>query len=300
MSDNPFGKLSSAGLDFTPTIRNDTYPSIDPTKANLSGKSVLITGASKGLGRATALSFAKAGASTIIIAARSPLNSLLPTLKAAAQEANRPEPKIITLSLDVTDESSVSAAAETISKELKTLDILINNAGYLESPWLPVADSNPTDWWASMTTNIKGPYLVTRAFLPLVLASPTKTIINMSSVGAHRMAPGASAYQTSKLASCRFTEFLVVEYGKQGLIALAVHPGGVKTDLANGMPEWMHKVLIDEPELAADSMVWLVRERREWLSGRFVSCTWDVDELTGKKEKILEGDLLKVRMAVEF
>lgn len=150
-----------------------------------------------------------------------------------------------------------------------------------------------------MTTNIKGTYLVTRAFLPLLLASPTKTVLNISSVGAHRIAPGASAYQTAKLAICRFTEFLVVEYGKGGLIALAVHPGGVKTELAHGMPEWMHAVLIDEPELSADSMVWLASERREWLSGRYVSCTWNVDELEGKKEKVLEGDLLKVRMAVE-
>lgn len=288
------------GLDFTPTIHNDTYPSIDPTKANLQGKSVLITGASKGVGRATALSFAKAGASPIIIAARSSLTSLVPELKSAAQKANRSEPKVITLKLDVTDESSVAAAVETIAKDFKNLDILINNAGYLESPWLPVAQSTPTDWWASMTTNIKGTYLVTRAFLPLVLASSAKTVLNISSVGAHRIAPGASAYQTAKLAICRFTEFLVVEYGKEGLIALAVHPGGVKTELANGMPEWMHKVLIDEPELSADSMVWLVGERREWLSGRYVSCTWDVDELKGKKEQIVEGDLLKVRMAVEF
>ncbi|TLD35480.1 oxidoreductase-like protein [Venturia nashicola] len=300
MSDNPVGKLSSAGLDFTPTIHNNTYPSIDPTKTNLQGKSVLITGASKGVGRATALSFAKAGASPIIVAARSSLDSLIPEIKLAAQKANRPEPKIIPLKLDVTDESSVAAATETIASQSKNLDILINNAGYLESPWLPVAQSTPTDWWTSMTTNIKGTYLVTRAFLPLLLASPTKTILNISSVGAHRIAPGASAYQTAKLAICRFTEFLVVEYGKEGLNALAVHPGGVKTELAHGMPDWMHAVLIDEPELSADSMVWLASERREWLSGRYVSCTWDVDELQGKKEKILEGNLLKVRMAVEF
>lgn len=81
---------------------------------------------------------------------------------------------------------------------------------------------------------------------------------------------------------------------------MAVHPGGVKTVLAQGMPDWMHGYLIDEPELSGDSMVWFACERKEWLSGRYVSCTWDVDELEGKKERILEGDLLKVRMAVEF
>lgn len=72
------------------------------------------------------------------------------------------------------------------------------------------------------------------------------------------------------------------EYGKEGLIALAVHPGGVKTELAYGMPEWMHTVLIDEPEMSGDAMVWFASERREWLLRTFVSFTWDVKELEGK------------------
>lgn len=140
-----------------------------------------------------------------------------------------------------------------------------------------------------MTTNVKGVYLVTRAFLPLLLASPTKTILNISSVGSHRIVPGASAYQTAKLAICRFTEFLVCEYGKEGLIAMAVHPGGVKTVLAQGMPDWMHGYLIDEPELSGDSMVSFASERKEWLSGRYVSCPWDVDELEGRRRGSWRG-----------
>jgi NAD(P)-dependent dehydrogenase (short-subunit alcohol dehydrogenase family) len=268
-------------------------------KTNLSGKSVLITGASKGVGRTTALSFAKAGASTIIIGARSSLDSLVSDIKSAAQNAKRAEPKVIQLKLDVTDETSVEAAAKLVGKETKSLDILINNAGYLEN-WLPIADSNPEEWWKSFTTNVKGPYLMTRAFIPLLLASSTKVIMNITSVGAHVLFPGASAYQTSKLSLCRFSEFTATEYGDKGLIVMAAHPGGVKTELAHGMPEDMHAMLTDTPEMAADGLLWYTGERREWLSGRFVSCAWDVTELEGKKEEILKGDLLKVRMAVEI
>src|ERR1700712_562967 len=141
---------------------------------------------------------------------------------------------------------------------------------------------------------------MTRAFLPLLLASPTKVVLNVTSAGAHRITPGASAYQTSKLALCRFTEFTVTDYGKEGIIVVAVHPGGVKTELAHGMPEYMHALLTDTPEMAGDGMVWYGGERREWLSGRYVSCAWDVTELEGKTLTILDGDLLKVRMAVEF
>jgi NAD(P)-dependent dehydrogenase (short-subunit alcohol dehydrogenase family) len=252
------------------------------------------------VGRATALSYAKAGASTIIIAARSSLTSLIDEVKNAAKSVGKPEPKVLAIKLDVTSVASVEAAAQTAEKEVASLDILINNAGYLEK-WVPIADSDAEEYWTSFTTNYKGTYLVTRSFLPLVLASSTKVILNIVSAGAHRVAFGASAYQTSKLALCRFTEFTVNEYGKEGVIAIAVHPGGVDTELARGMPVEMQKmVLVDKAEMSGDALVWYGGERREWLSGRYVSSNWDVGELEGKKEKILKEDLLKVRMAVGF
>jgi NAD(P)-dependent dehydrogenase (short-subunit alcohol dehydrogenase family) len=86
---------------------HDTYPFIHPTLADMSGKSVLITGASKGVGEATALSFAKAGCSKIAIAARSPLDKTVKAVKEAAAAAQRPEPLVLPLEMDVTSEASV-------------------------------------------------------------------------------------------------------------------------------------------------------------------------------------------------
>lgn len=110
--------------------------------------------------------------------------------------------------------------------------------------------------------------------------------------------PGASAYQSNKLALIRLTEFINAEYGNQGLLSIAVHPGGVMTDLAKGMPEAAHHLLSDQPALAADTFVWLTAERRDWLASRYVSCTWDMEELVSMKDKIVKNDLLKVRLDV--
>lgn len=110
------------------------------------------------------------------------------------------------------------------------LDFLMNNAGYI-SKITPIGKSDPDDWWRDCEVNIKGTYLMSRAFLHLHLQSPSKTVINIPSIGARQLWSVSSAYDISKLSMLRFTEFLMVDRGAQGLVALSVHPGGVKSDL---------------------------------------------------------------------
>ncbi|KAF4947785.1 hypothetical protein FSARC_13890 [Fusarium sarcochroum] len=276
----------------------DTYPFIDPSKADLTGKSVLITGASKGIGKATAISFATAGCSIILLLARSDMADVEAAVKDAAKKANRPQPLVHSMKVDTTSEDSVRVAAETARDILGgSLDILINNAGYLEE-WKPIAESNPSEWWRTWEVNIKGTFLATHYFVPLLLKSSTKTVINVTSGGAHVMFPGASGYQTTKFALCRLTEFMDREYYQQGLIAIAIHPGATKTDLSMNMPLDRQDVLTDTPELAADTVLWLCRERRDWLSGRFASVNWDMEELEQKKQDILERNLFKFRVVI--
>lgn len=170
---------------------------------------MLITGASKGIGRATGIALAKAGARTIIVAAR-------------------------------TDLDNVEA------------DILINNTGYLTNVHLRVG---PLEWgksWGkSWEVSIHGLYLVTRAFLPLVQRSPTRTIVNVSSIGAHSTRFVASAYQTAKLAALRFTEY---HGGENGVEAFSIHPCAVITKLSGNMPDHMQEAMGDTPELAAETL----------------------------------------------
>ncbi|EPS39433.1 hypothetical protein H072_6780 [Dactylellina haptotyla CBS 200.50] len=275
-----------------------TYDTISPLKADLTNKSVVITGASKGVGYATAISFAKAGCSKIAIAARSSLDKLEAEIKEAAKAAGRTEPVVVSAKVDVTSESDVKSFASQVGEKFGgSVDLLINNAGYLEE-WAPFAETKPDEWWKTWEVNIKGLYLCSVHFIPLVLESSTKTIFNISSNGAHNTTTGASAYQTTKFAVCRLTEFMTNDHWEKGLVAIALHPGSVMTELASGMPEHMHKLLIDNPELPGDAMVWFGKERREWLAGRFVCINWDVEELEARKQEIVEKDLLKFRIIV--
>jgi NAD(P)-dependent dehydrogenase (short-subunit alcohol dehydrogenase family) len=282
------------------TRHHDTYPLISPAHADLSGKSVLVTGASKGLGKAAAVHFAMAGCSKIALLARTPLKEAETEVKEAAAAAGHPEPHVLKLTVNVSVESAVRKAAVAVSEAFGgTLDVLIANAGYSADWDHALHESDASEWWKTWEVNVHGTYLCARYFLPQLLASELKTVLNLSSTGAHQVYPGASAYQTSKFAVCRLTEFLDQEYHAQGLVAIAIHPGGVETEMAQKIPEQLRSIVIDTtPALAADAMVWLARERREWLAGRYFECNWDVKELEDRKEEIVEKDLLKFRLRI--
>ncbi|KAJ8109459.1 hypothetical protein ONZ43_g6130 [Nemania bipapillata] len=287
----------SAVCSFT-TVHNDTYPFISLDKTNLAGKSIFVAGASKGIGKETALSLAKAGCSKIAIGARSDLSTLAEEMVTAATDAGKSAPQVLALKLDVTSEDSVQAAADRITSEFGgVLDVLVCNAGNLEQ-WMPLADSKPAKWWQNYETNVKGAYLLNHAFIPLLLKSEMKTSILTSSYAALRVMHGGSGYQSSKFAICRLVEFIASEYEKQGLICFALHPGTVRSELASKMPKELHALFVDELALPANTTVWLCRERRPWLSGRLVSVNWDMEELESKKDKIVEGNLFKFRMLV--
>jgi len=270
---------------FIETVRHDIYEDIDPrtTLANKAhGKTVLITGAGRGIGRAIAIAFAHAGASRLILTARttSQLEMVANEAKAVSNSI-----QIIQMETDVTNESQV----ETLFREIPgDVDILVNNAGYLEHN-IPLAQTDPTEWWHTWEVNIKGTYLFTTYFLKNYRG--TGTIINTSSIGSILTSPGFSAYQPGKTAINRITDFIHMEY--PNVRAFAYHPGGVKTELAEQLPDNMVNMLVDTPELAAGYCVWLTTEQANFLRGRYSDCTWDVSELVKNAERIVEMDLLK-------
>ncbi|KIX96238.1 uncharacterized protein Z520_08016 [Fonsecaea multimorphosa CBS 102226] len=289
------------GEHFTPTIHHDTYPAIDVSHSKgMVGKHVFLTGASRGIGKSMAMAYARAGASIIGISARSDMDEVKKEIEDAAASVGREVPKVVTAKMDVLDPESVQRAVDKMTPEFEgRLDIVISNAGYME-PWVNMIEADVDEWWRSWDINIRGHFLTWKAVLPLLLAdeSSLKTVVNMSSIGAQMCMPGASAYQTTKFALLRLSDFLNVEYGSQGVIAYCMHPGAVPTELSWKMPDVVKVNLIDTPELMADTIVYLTQKRREWLRGRYLSCNWDMPELFAMQDEIVAKDKLKMRMVV--
>jgi len=291
--------------DFTENRHSTTYPYISPSNLDLTGKYVLITGTAfeDGVGFATATAFARAGASAIgLVDFHEISDDLVARLKSAATESGRAEPVILHFAVDIAKLDDVQALHKRISQHFGgRLDVLVNNAAHME-PYAPFLDSDPEVYWRTYEVNLRGLFNMARTFLPMLLASKAAqgglcTMVNVASSGALSARPGSSAYRSSKLAVVRWTESLQLEYEEQGLIACSVNPGAIKTNITKGTPESVRNSLPDKPDVAGDTIVWLSSERREWLGGRYVSCPWDMEEFLQRKQEIVDGDKLKMRMA---
>ncbi|KAK5674205.1 hypothetical protein LTS10_013042 [Elasticomyces elasticus] len=222
--------------DFVTTTHATSYPFISPLSQNQSGRHVLITGAAwdDGVGYATALAFARAGASAIAIVDLHGIRpSLVSQLKAAAVEAGRPEPLVVSGSVDISQRESVAAFQKTLSAAFNgRLDVLVNNAAHQE-PYQSFLDSDPDVYWKTWEVNVQGLFNMARAFLPNQLATRAKhnglaIMINVSSSGALSVRAGSASYRTSKLAVLRWTEALNLEHSDDGLLAFCVNPGAIK------------------------------------------------------------------------
>jgi NAD(P)-dependent dehydrogenase (short-subunit alcohol dehydrogenase family) len=286
------------------TAHHGVYPAIDTAmalKSSASGKIVFLSGASQGIGQATAVAFARAGAAVVYLTARSARG--LEETKNNVLQAN-PDAKCEYSLCDVTNEQQVKAAIADCVKKFGGIDIADANAGYLDK-WSKIGESNPESWWRTWEVNIKGAYYVIRHSMPYLIESAKRHSANgasggylilISSVGAQMLTPGASDYQTSKHAINRLCEFVDVDHGEDGVKCFAIDPGGVLTSLAKNMPTAIHSHLVDPPDLAAAFIVWTCSGKADWARGRFLSSNWDVDELNQIKENVLQNDLLVNRL----
>ncbi|KAF2760265.1 NAD(P)-binding protein [Pseudovirgaria hyperparasitica] len=289
--------LRTTGKTFTRTLPNDTYAYITPQPSSMSSRYVLITGASGVLGRAMAVSYAKAGVAGLALSGRN-MSALKQTADAVTAQGKC---ELLLLTADTTSQTDVERMAEEVKEKWGRLDVLVNNAGLMETP-RKIANSEPSEWWKTFEVNVFGTFLMCRSFVPLLLAPSAsmglKTIVQISSGAAHVFTPGASAYQSSKTWLLRFNDFLTAEYADEGLLAYSVHPGGVATEVSKNLPEETRGILNCTPELAGDSVVWLSRVRRDWLADRYVCVQWDMEEFEKRKEEVVEQNLFRVRLRV--
>ncbi len=192
-----------------------------------SGKVALVTGASRGIGRAIAEAYLEEGAK-VALCARS-----LAELETLAEPWNRKDRRAIALKCDVTSREEVALALEEVERSWGKLHILVNNAGISgRTPLSAPGEDTDVLWDRILATNLSGSYLVTRHALPL-MSSDGGRIVNMSSVLGRFGVPGYAAYCTAKHGILGFTRALALELAPRGITVNALCPGWVETDMAD-------------------------------------------------------------------
>ena len=192
--------------------------------SNLKNKTVLVTGASQGIGKAIARHCATKGANVLLAARnKSALDIIVTDIQAQGGQA-------LAVKCDVSNYSEVNRAVAQAVKEYNRLDILVNNAGLID-PIARLADSDPETWDFVIDVNVKGVYHGLRAAIPEMLKTGSGTIINISSGAANGALEGWSHYCSSKAAVLSLTRCADKEYGGQGIRVIGLSPGTVATDM---------------------------------------------------------------------
>ncbi|MFB6168839.1 MAG: SDR family NAD(P)-dependent oxidoreductase [Haloferacaceae archaeon] len=209
---------------------------------SLDGQVALVTGATRGIGARIAADLADLGA----------------TVYAGARDtADVDDPALRPVALDVTEDDQIAAAADRIEEEAGQLDVLVNNAGVFARAG-PLHETSVDEVDRTFAVNLRGPTLVTRATLPLLLETDRPRVVTLSSgLGRYTdgsMGGGYPPYRISKVGVGGLTAYLHAEYGNEGLLASAVSPGWVRTDMGgSGARRSVAK--------GAETPVWLARTR---------------------------------------
>jgi clavulanate-9-aldehyde reductase len=203
----------------------------------LQGKVALVTGASSGIGEATALALADAGASVVIAARRA---DRLADLERRLSERGT---KVLSLELDVTDEQACRAAVASTVDHFGGLDVLVNNAGVMLLGKIVGADT--TDWTRMVNTNLLGAMFMTHAALPHLLERKG-SVVQMSSTAGRTVRAGSGVYNATKWGLNAFSESLRQEITERGVRVVLIEPGMVNTELRDHITDAEAKAAVDK------------------------------------------------------
>jgi 3-oxoacyl-[acyl-carrier protein] reductase len=187
----------------------------------LAGSLAVVTGATEGIGRATAFALGAAGAQ-VAVCARTEAN-----IHATVRDLRGGGIDAIGMACDVSDPARVEAFAGFVRRERGVPHVLVNNAGI--GRFKPLVELSLEDWDATMGVNVRSLYLVTRAFLREMRDAGRGTIVNIASLAGRNGIEGGTAYCASKHAVLGFSKSLMLEVRKQGLRVVAICPGSVAT-----------------------------------------------------------------------
>jgi len=222
----------------------------------LEGKVTLITGGGRGIGKAVAIAYARAGAKLALCArTATELEQSVSELRALKTEA---EGWICDVSLEEPVKQFVGGAHEKFGR----IDVLVNNAGVMTRP-VPMTELNVRKWDYTMAVNLRGPFLVTQAVLPVMIKQKSGSIINVSSMIGRGAYANFIAYATSKWGLEGFTQTLAVEARSSNIRVNSVEPGYVATKLTgfNG----------SKPDSVTDVFLYLASDESKGVTGKMLS-----------------------------
>lgn len=196
---------------------------------NIAGKVVVITGASSGLGEATARHLAAQGARVVLGARR------LDRIMTIAQDIRASGAEAFAVETDVTDAHAVKSLVDKAVNEYGRIDVMINNAGVM--PHSPLERLKIEDWDQTIDVNIKGVLYGIAAALPHMIQHKSGHIINVSSVAGHNVRPGSAVYAATKSAILMLSEGLRQEVKPYDIRTTVISPGALATDLVNSVTE---------------------------------------------------------------
>ncbi len=279
--------------------------------AALLGRQALITGASRGLGRAIAVAMWQAGADLLLVARSE--STLLQLQSELLRSRCREDQQVYVFWSDLQSADSVPAIVQAVQCVWNGLDVLVNNAAIL-GPIGRVWENDWEAWQQSIRVNLLAPVELCRAFVPSMISRGGGKVINLSGGGATAPRPNFSAYATAKAGLVRFSEGLAAEVRDANIQVNCVAPGALNTALNQavlgagperaGADEYARAVALADQEnvtpcRAADLVVFLASPASDCITGRLLSAVWDPwDRLAGHVDELNGSDIYTLRRIV--
>jgi len=250
----------------------------------------VVTGASRGIGAAIAGALAERGYAVCLLARDGAAAA------GVAAEIGSRGGLAVARSLDVTDEIAVGVATDAVLSLWGRIDVLVNNAGLIERE-VPLWEADVEQWWSVISTNVRGPFLMTRAVVPHMIAAGGGRVINLNSGAGMAERAELSAYCASKSALARITGSTHLAGWAQGIRAFDLAPGHVRTEMTLSMDLHRGRTQWTDPTQVTDLVLAMADGELDAWSGRFVRAGADTPATLRERARLgMDDDARTLRL----